>query len=179
MYSLNLLPDERKRAIVLGRRLRQWRGATIVAIIGSCFSILSVVALQWTLNEQVKTSATTLASWQALSAKRESGQIKEVTSRLNLTLSELQGLFVPLSSAPTSPAELFAILPDEISLTTFTAQPDGRFQFSGLAATRSSFLALRTALESSTLITSVTTDSTASQRENLPFEYSGQFRLTP
>lgn len=179
MNSLNLLPDERKGALALGGQLRRWRGAMVVTVIGSCLALVSVGLFDWALADQVESSQATITSWQALSAKRESGQIKDVTTRLNASVSGLAGLFVPLSAASTSPADLLALMPDGLSLTALVINPDGQFTLSGTAATRSSFLALRTALETATVIVSVTTTSTANQREKLPFEYSGQLRLTP
>lgn len=179
MHSLNLLPEQRKHLLAIRERLVQWRSGLIIAVAGITLAVGILGGVEWALQEQRKSSEEDLENWQTLSDKRESGQITTTTTRLNTTITELQGLFVPFSSVHKNLRGLLATFPAEVRLTSVTVNVDGSFTLRGVALTRATFLALRTALEKSPLITKLATTSTANQRENLPFEYTGQLILQP
>lgn len=179
MTSLNLLPPERKADLHTRQEARRWRQAVVFVVLGCLISIVGVIVMEMALTQQVATSEKSLQTWKDLSAKRESGQVQAVTTHLNQSIAGLQTLFSPLSLQRSALGSFFSIIPKDVTLTSATFAPDGSFTLAGVAATRASFLALRTALEQSPAITAPTTTSTASQRENLPFEYTGKLVLTP
>ena len=179
MTSLNLLPPERKIDLRTRQEVRRWRRAVVLSLLGCVVSIMGVVVMEMTLAQQLATSEKSLQTWKDLSAKRESGQVQAVTTHLNQSIAGLQALFSPLSLQRTALGSFFSIIPKEVTITSATFAPDGSFTLAGVAATRASFLALRTALEQSPTISASTTTSTASQRENLPFEYTGKLVVTP
>lgn len=179
MTSLNLLPPERKIDLGTRQEARRWRQAVVFVVLGCVMSIVGVVIMEMALTQQLATSEKSLQTWKDLSAKRESGQVQAVTTHLNQSIAGLQALFSPLSLHRTALGSLLSTIPKEVTLTSATFAPDGSFTLAGVAATRASFLALRTALEQSPAISAPTTTSTASQRENLPFEYTGKLVLTP
>lgn len=129
--------------------------------------------------DAVQQSAVDLAGWRALTSKQESGQVTQTTRQLNATVAGLQSLFAPLSTEAATTARLIASLPSDITVTSLKIIADASFTLTGTAATRSSFLALRTALDNNPLVTKVATDSTASLREKIPFEFTGQLVIQP
>ena len=177
MLRLNLLPLERKRAWELTQQFQRWRGALVVAGLACLLANAALYALDQYQNDQVAASATDLADWTKLNAKRESGQVTKTTTELNATVSGLQSIFSPISAAPGIVASFFNSLPSEITVTEAKFSSDGAFTFSGTATTRAAFLALRASLEANPAISNVTTDSTASVREKVPFLYTGQLVL--
>lgn len=179
MLSLNLLPTDRKQKFQLERQLSRWRGAMSIIILGGLFTMASVATMDWMLTQTLNKTTSSLATWQALSAKRESGQVKDVTVRLNASITGLQGLFSPLATHQQDIAQVLSTIPENIALNGATFNSDGSFTLSGVALTRAAFLSLRSALDASPVIESISTTSTANQRENLPFEYTGQLKLQP
>ncbi len=179
MTALNLLPPERKVGLRTRQEVGRLRKTLVFVTLGCLASIIAIMVINITLVQQLTASEKLLQTWRDLSAKRESGQVQSVTTHLNQSIIGLQKLFAPLSFQRTSLGSLFSIIPKDVTLTSATFSTDGNFTLVGVAATRASFLALRTALEQSPAISSPTTTSTASQRENLPFEYTGKLVLTP
>lgn len=179
MFRLNLLPTDRKRAWALAQRLQQWRGAMIIVVLVCIFANAGMYLFDRVQADATSVSVTDLATWQALNAKRESGQVTRTTQQLNTTIIGLKSLFAPLSTHLGSVSFFLAALPDDIQLTNCIIKSDGSFTLTGIAATRASFLALRTALDDTKLVNHLATSSTASLREKLPFEYTGSLVFTP
>lgn len=179
MYSLNLLPAERKKSLVFVTRLQQWRAAIALAVLGATIAGGLTFAMDWLLADAVRSSERKLTTWRELSAKRQSGRVTTLTREVNQTTAGLDALFGPLSLNRASMVQVLDALPNDIQVTEAKFLVDGQFTLIGIAATRTSFLALRTALDQSPGISSVTTSNTANQRENLPFEYTGQLSVLP
>ncbi len=179
MLRLNLLPDERKRTWALAQQLQQWRGAMMIVVLACLVATAALFTLDRHQLELVTSSNNDLQGWQTLNARRESGQVTKTTGQLNATVTGLQALFSPLSTATSIVASFSADLSGDIQVTNVTITSDGGFVLTGTAATRASFLALRAALDNNKSITKLATDSTASLREKVPFEYTGQLVVSP
>lgn len=173
MIRLNLLPAERKHQAALWLELDHWQPTMLSLMVGSIVILLVSIFVGLLLGIHD-------TSLQAqLKSKTTTGDQK-----VTLVTSQIEGLNTTIDSVArqtTTPrswakdvATVLNILPDNVTVTTFSLSAAGEIQLEGVAATRLAFLALQSTLTSSSVFKSVSTTSSASKRENVPFVYHAQ-----
>lgn len=171
MINLNLLPAQLKKAAHQSLEFSRWQPAMLMITFSSIIIFMATFFIHSLLSVHGQSIKAQFTASQTTSTKR-TGDITAQTSQLNTTTASLAtGLTKPRSWA-NDLGKIIAILPADVTLTSINLTSDGHIKIDGTAKTRLAFLSLQTTLTSSPLLKNVTTTSTASKRDNVPFSYS-------
>lgn len=173
MLALNLIPpqlkDERQAVAVLKRWLSALRVLLFIVIFGT---VGSIAAWQFL----VRHDAAIQSDFDRLQQQQGVGtgtDITATTGKLNTTIQTISTTLGTPQSWPELTRTVLDILPDGVTITTFTLNPSGTFQITGSAESRQSFINLEQLLKNSPRLKNVTTTSSASKRTAVPFDFSG------
>lgn len=173
MITLNLLPADRKHRAEVSAEEARWLPAMLtvalvaVLLAGGSFFLGSLLTVrQESLDAQLQSLQTT--------GQRKLSDIVNQTTKLNTSINLLSTKIGTVRSWSSDLASVINLLPADITVTALNLTSTGQLRLEGVAKTRLSFLSLQTALTNTPLLKNVTTKSTASKRENVPFVYTAQ-----
>lgn len=175
MISLNLLPAEQKHDVALSREEARWQPAIMIVAIVSIVMVIAVYFGQAVLSLRLQTLDSQLQSLQTAGQQKLTDVIDQ-TTKLNADISLVDAKLGTVRSWSKDMAAILQLLPPDIAVTSLVVDTQGQVRLEGVAATRLSFLSLQTALTSSSILKNVSTTSTASKRDNVPFIYSAQLK---
>ncbi len=175
MIELNLLPIEQKQRADVRRQLERWQPAMVAVMAGTVACSLVGVFVGLLLNIHDSSLKSQLDSNHS-SSNQKAVEITGQIQSLNFTISSLSAPLAMTRSWSHDLVRVINEIPDAITLTKLHVTSTGEVQLEGVAQNRLAFLSLQTALTNSQVLSHVTTTSTASKRENVPFIYHAQLR---
>lgn len=179
MITLNLLPAADKATVLRQAVLRRWRSAVAIFFVVTIVAGLGLEAERFLLRQHQRDVSLRLGQLQAEAARSTSADITETTQRLNRTVTALNGVSAHPRSWARDVSAVLAALPNTVTLSRVSLAADGVLTLEGVTTTRATFLSLQQLLTSSPLLTSVSTNSTASKRDNVPFLYTAVVKASP
>ncbi|MBI3573323.1 MAG: hypothetical protein HY092_03945 [Candidatus Kerfeldbacteria bacterium] len=173
MLSLNLLPPQEKQSAALEIQYEQWRRVLQVVVLTVVISLGGLGTQLVMTRSQAALLQKQLSSIQQRAQKTESGKLTTVTNELNRTITALSQMIPASVHWGSQFSSAINVIPAGVTITSFSVDQDGHVVLSGITATRSTFIALQTALIGSPLFQHMTTKDTPSRRDSLPFTYQG------
>ncbi len=177
--GLNLLPQQEKEELELHEILGRWQPSVYLLLMIGVVAFAGLFAARWVLDQRAKTLTQNIQTKIQLNSRQGALDIGQATVRVNeqaRLLSQSLSGDMRWSEALT---QILSVLPNDISVASLEITMSGSVSLKGVAKTRSSFLALDTALKGATFLTQVQTSDTASKREQLPFTYTATYRQNP
>lgn len=173
MPNLNLIPPQQKADLRQSAVLRHWRRVLSTFMTASVLGVLFGIGGLWMLNRHAQDISTDLRALEQKQKQNLATDLTATTTALNSTIKTVGDLLGQPQSWSRDTAVVLATVPSGVTVTSVTMQLNHRFRLIGTADTRATFLELDQAMKTSTLLTQVTTTSTASKRLAVPFDYSG------
>jgi Tfp pilus assembly protein PilN len=169
--GLNLLPPDQKRLVSEVHVVTHWRGGLLLIAI---FSLMMVGGLVWTnadMQNRAQQLDEQLHHQQSVLQKSGTTDITAATVRLNIEIGLLSQALVSNRKWSDTAQDLISLATDKVRITKVVINARRQVTIEGVAETRVSFISFGTALQQAKSLSNVTTTSTASLRENLPFIY--------
>jgi Tfp pilus assembly protein PilN len=138
--------------------------------------LLGVQAEIITFEQRSQRLSAELTQLQTSARNNSAKDVTQKTTAVNATVNILAtALGTPRAWAKDG-SSVLSILPANVTVQKLTLQDNGQIQLTGLAKTRAVFLALQEALTSSPILQNVTTSSTASKKDDVPFDYQAALK---
>lgn len=176
---LNLLPSEYKIELTKKRLWREWRRAAVLVAIVTVMATAGLAVGQYRLQQSADRLQGEIDALQRQKADAPSEDITTVTTTLNTTIVGLTQAMANPRSWASDLSRIASLIPAGITIQSMAVTGSGSVQLEGTAATRQSFISLDDALQTSPFLQQVTTTSTPSKRDNLPFVYTALIQSDP
>lgn len=178
MIHLNLLPPEQQQRLRTQAKLIRWRGALVLVVVMMLLGNGVLAGTQMYLEQHQKNVETDLLAQQTAADTTEAGALTQTTKRINSDITMLSSALPTARSWAHDLALLADKLPPNIRLSELELTITNSVTIAGIADTRSDFLVLDEFLRTHPNLTNIQTESQASQREDLPFQYTATW-ITP
>lgn len=178
MIHLNLLPPDQKRRLRHRVTLLRWRSAAWFALVIAVVANGLFVGVQFWLEEHEAQIQSTVSGLQSDIAASEIGELTQVTRTLNGMITPLSSTLVDGRDWSSVVAKILTDVPDNIRFVRVTIDATNVVTIEGVAATRTDFLAFDAWINENALLKNVQTESQASSREDLPFNYQATYSPT-
>jgi hypothetical protein len=176
MISLNLLPPEHRRLYAQSLILDRWKGGLLVITIG-CICLNAVLFGGIIILRQRASSASAhVTELTKQIDQSDVGPIKRDIQTLDQTLSRLRQIIPAGRSWSKEIASVVVSLPTGITLSEVIWTTQGDITLRGIANVRADFIALDAKLKTHPLLENIQTQSQASRRDTLPFEYTAHLK---
>lgn len=173
MISLNLLPTDRKHRVAVAQEQARWIPAIVEVMLVAVFLTGGTFFLHSLLEIRAQNLNNQLLSLQT-SGQRKLADIVTQTTKLNTAIALLDGKVKTARSWSTDLGTIMKLLPPDVTVTSLSVSAAGQVHLEGIAKTRLSFLSLQEILTETSTLKNVTTKSTASKRDNVPFIYTAE-----
>lgn len=173
MLQLNLLPPTLKHDLSAQESNRHWRSSFIILLVFCLVGISGLLTTKIYLQRHADAVHAELLELQRRQAEDASTDITATTNTLNTTIKQLRTAVPALQYWDRDLLTVLHALPAGVRLTEVQVSAGHVFRVTGTADTRQTFLALDTALKNPATFSKVTTTSSASKRQDVPFDYTG------
>jgi hypothetical protein len=169
--GLNLLPPNQKQVVSEENTVIHWRGSLLLVAMMGLLMIAGLALAHFQLQSRVRQTGDQLTQQQLILQRTGATDITAVTERVNFDINLLSQALGAELRWVTALTNITALVPSRIKITKLTITTRRQVTLEGVAETRAVFLGFDSTLRNTKLLTNVSTTSTASLRENLPFIY--------